>query len=258
MNGRSIRTCLWLCVISLLACIWTSRASAQGFSLCSVVDAKHKTMTLAWSKPEASVSGYSFHYNGHELTPYRPTIDDVDQLSYEANVGFGTHMFQLYGFESEFNTNEVELELKRPHYYAALVPGLYQSIYRNRYASSCGGNTGVFQRVWHVAEPAVLLAATGYATSLWFQFFKHKNAALNARDTYLDTLRGEELELWREKRDKAKDVFPKAMAVSVATLTVNAITTLFMSPRGKARIKGGFSLDCGGSGNGLRAVCMKL
>lgn len=258
MNGRLIRTCLFFCVIPLFANTFANNANAQGFSLCSVVDAKHKTMTLAWSKPVEAIAGYSFHYNGHELTPYRPTIDDVDQQSYEANVDFGTHMFQLYGFQSEFNTNEVELELRRPHYYAALVPGLYQSIYRNRYASSCGGNPGTFTRIWRVAEPAVLLAATGYATSLWLEFFKNKNAALNARNTYLDTLRGEELELWREKRDKAQDIFPKAMAVSVATLTVNAITTLFMSPRGKARIKGGFSLDCGGQGNSLRAVCMKL
>ena len=253
-----MRICFWICALPLFAGIPLNQAIAQGFSLCSVVDAKRKTMTLAWSKPVEAVDGYSFHYNGHELTPYRPTIDDVDQLSYEANVEFGTHMFQLYGFESEFNTNEVELELKRPHYYAALVPGLYQSIYRQRYASSCGGNTGAFKQIWHVAEPAVLLAATGYATSLWLQFFSNKNAALNARNTYLDTLRGEELELWREKRDKAKDIFPKAMAVSVATLTVNAITTLFMSPRGKARVKGGFSLDCGGASNSLRTVCMKL
>lgn len=258
MNGRSARTCLLFCVILLSAGIYANHAKAQGFSLCSVVDAKHKTMTLAWNKPVEPVDGYSFHYNGHELTPYRPTIDDVDQQSYQANIDFGTHMFQLYGFESEFNTNEVELELSRARYYAALVPGLYQSIYRNRYASSCGGRPGGFKRVWHVAEPAVLLAATGYATALWLQFFKNKNAALNARNTYLDTLRGEELELWREKRDKAQDIFPKAMAVSIATLTVNTITTLFMSPRGKARIKGGFSLDCGGKGSSLRAVCMKL
>lgn len=232
--------------------------SAQSFSLCSVVDAKHKTMTLAWNKPDGQeMSGYSFHYNGHELTPYRPTIEDIDQQSYQASLGFGTHMFQVYGFETEFNTNEVVLELKRPHYFAALIPGLYQSMYRHRYASSCGGTSSLPRQALRVAEPVVLIAASGYATVLWLKFFKNKNAALNARNAYLSTLRGEELELWREKRDKAQDVFPKALAISVATLTVNAISTLFLSPRGKASIRGGFKVDCSSMGN-INGVCFKL
>ena len=214
-------------------------------------------MTLAWNKPAERVTGYSFEYNGHELTPFRPTVEDEEQLTYSADLGYGQHRFQVFGFEVEENTNEVMVELKRPHYYAAVIPGLYQALYRQRFASSCGGNTGFARRVWGVAEPLVLVAATGYATSLWIQFFSNKNAALDARNAYLGTLRGEELETWREKRDKAKDLFPKAMAVSIATLTANAISAFFLSPRSRAAVNGGFPLDCATHPNHIQ-FCVKL
>lgn len=244
----------------VLPVIWSSSALeslAQGFSLCSVVDAKHKSMTLAWNRPAEAVTGYSFEYNGHEMTPYRPTVEDETQLTYQANLAFGQHTFQIFGYDAETNTNEVMVEFKRPHYYAAFIPGLYQSIYRKRYASSCGGDAGMFRKAWRVAEPVMLIAATGFATKLWIDFFSTKNDALGARDAYLATLRGEELERWRQKRDEAKDLFPKALALSVATLTANAISTLFLSPRSSAEVKGGFQLDCATHGNQIQ-FCVRF
>ena len=254
LNCISRRTIL---PIGLLLFLATTPLKAQDFSLCSVVDAKHKVVTLGWNRPQEQVNGYSFEYNGHEVTPYRPTIEDVDQLSFREGVGFGKHIFKISGFNTDLTTNEVVVHLKRPHYYTALVPGLFQALHQDRYVTSCESRPRVANRIMGVAEPAVLFAGTGFATVLWLRFFKHKNAALNARDTYLNTLRGEELTLWRLERDKAKDVFPQAMAVSIATLTVNAITTFFLSPRGKASIKGGFALDCN-THPGNVGLCLKL
>ena len=229
----------------------------QDFSLCSVVDAKHNTIMLGWTQLEAQTSGYSFHYNGHEVTPFRPTIDDISQLTYTEGFGYGSHTFQLYGYNTELTTNKVTIDIKRPQYYTALIPGLYQALHQERYVSSCSDVKPLKTRIAGIAEPVAFFAATGFATYLWIQFFDHRNAALNARDTYLSTLRGEELSLWRQERDKAQDVFPKAMAVSIATLTLNAISTLFLSPRGKATVRGGFNLDCA-SHPGHAGLCFKL
>lgn len=250
---------LWfIALLVLLFVVYPPVLKGQGFSLCSVVDAKHKTMTLGWSEPEQRVRGYSFHYNGHELTPNRPTISDGTQLSYSADLDFGSHVFQVYGFETEQVTNEVEVELARPRYLSVLIPGLYQVLHRQRYVSSCTdqGNRPALQAL-KVAEPVVLMAGTVYATTLWLQFARYKNSALDARANYLATLRGEEFESWQFNRDKAKDLFPKAMAVSLATLTVNAVTALFMSPRGKARVKGGYAVDCAAHPDGA-GLCIKL
>lgn len=230
---------------------------AQGFSLCSVVDAKQKKMTLAWNQPGKDISGYSFQYNGQELTPHRPTIDDGRKLVYEASLGLGKHSFLVNGYETAYLTNEVVVQLKRPRYLAALIPGFYQAVHRNRYASSCGNSRRLLASALGVAEPVILMAATGYATALWFRFFAHKNAALNARDTFVTTLNGDEYDLWQAERGKADDVFKRALTVSVATAAAHAISTLFFSPRVRARINGGFQLDCNKHPGGMN-LCVKL
>lgn len=245
-------------LLAMLFLVSVPQLKGQGFSLCSVVDAKHKTMTLGWSVPEQQVRGYSFHYNGHELTPNRPTISDGTQLSYSADLDFGSHVFQVYGFETTQSTNEVEVELSRPRYLSVLIPGLFQALHRQRYVSSCtnqGYRKGL--QAIKLAEPIVLMAGAVYSTTLWIQFAKYKNSALDARSNYLATLRGEAFESWQLNRDKAKDLFPKAMAVSLATLTVNAVTALFVSPRGKARIKGGYTVDCSTHPDGA-GLCIKF
>ena len=231
-------------VIGVLA--WQTSASlhAQDFSLCSVVDTKKREIKLGWSEPEEAVAGYSFLYNRREVTPLQPTITNPDQLSFNEGIRFGRHQFQVSGYETSQITNEVTVSLKRPHFYAILVPGLYQALYQRRYVTSCQNDFRAGSRILGMAEPLVLFVATGVAVKLWVDFFAHKNAALNARDLYATTLREEEFNLWRSERAKAKDVFPQALAVSIVTLSVNAITASLLSPRGKAEIKGGFSLDC--------------
>ena len=230
---------------------------AQDFSLCSVVDTKRKVITLGWNRPSEPVTGYSFEYNNHEVTPYRPTIDDPDQLSFKEGVGYGKHSFQVSGYKTAFTTNEVRVELKKPRYITALVPGLYQAMYQQRYISSCEEKANLGRRLLGVAEPVVLFAATGIAAQLWVNFFAHRNAAINARDVYEVTLQEEEFNLWRSERAKARDVFPQALTVSVVTLSLNAITAGLLSPRGKARIQGGFSLDCR-SHPGSVELCINL
>lgn len=217
---------------------------AQDFSLCSVVDTKKREITLGWNAPDEPVTGYSFLYNSHEVTPFQPTVDDPDQRSFKEGVGYGQHSFQVSGFKSSLTTNEVTVSLKKPHFYTVLVPGLYQALYQRRYVTSCQSNFRPGSWFLGVAEPLVLFAATGVAVKLWVDFFGHKNAALNARDLYSTTLREEEFNLWRSERAKAEDVFPQALTVSIVTLSLNAITASLLSPRGKAKVKGGFSLDC--------------
>ena len=234
-------------VLSVLGCclvLLQGKAYGQDFSLCSVVDAKNRTMVLAWSKPEVDVAGYSFFYNGHEVTPYQPTIDDAERLSYREQVRFGKHTFQLRGYASPLESNHVEIDVRNPHYYTILIPGLYQSLYRKRYASSCQPNTGGARNIAGVLKPVLLYSAAAFSGAQWVRFFNRKNAALNARDTYLNTLEIEELERWQVQRDEAKDIFKVALWSSVATLTANAVSALFMSPRGRVRVKGGFDLDC--------------
>ena len=247
----------WLIAGLLCSAGGTPAARAQDFALCTVVDAKHRTLTLGWTKPPVPVSGYSFVYNGYEITPYRPTIEDPERTTYSEKVGFGRHIFQLKGFDSDLATNEVEVEVRMPHYYTILVPGLYQALYRRRYASTCQRDRWGFRDAFALVKPAVLLAGAGYSALLWVRFFDHKNAALNARTAYLNSLRTGELERWRTKRDKAREIYNVAVTASIATLAANLITAVFMSPHGRVRVRGGFSMDCSSHPDRVN-LCVKL
>ncbi len=230
---------------------------AQDFSLCSVVDAKHKTLTLAWNRPAQDVTGYSFFYNSHELTPFAPTVDGGDQLAYTTEVGLGRHEFRVNGFDTALATNEVFVRLKRPRYLTILVPGLYQAVYRNRYATTCGGSRRTLSEVMDVVEPVMLIASAGFATSLWIRFLAHRSAALNAREAYITTIQGAEFDLWQQERQKASDLFPLALKVSIGVAAVHVVSVFFFSPRVRARINGGFQLDCKAHPGGVN-LCVKL
>ena len=240
------------CLAAVVECSF-----AQDFSLCSTVDAKARMLTLGWTKPDEPVDGYSFFYNGYEVAPYRPMVDNPNQLSYQEKVRAGTHVFKLQGYRSELASNEVAIELRAPQYYTLLIPGLYQALYNNRYATSCQENRLTGRDMLNIAKPLALGSAGIYSTLQWFRFFKHKNAALSARQAYLDTIRIDELERWHSEKDKAQDVFKIAMTASIATLSANLITAVFMSPRGRARVKGGFNLDCSSHPDSIN-LCVKL
>ena len=238
-----------LLLFLLLAPFWQPAlgqmsTTENDFLLCSSVNVGQKDLTLGWTPPGQEVSGYALHYNGYPLHTYRPTVEDPYTYIYNSRLSYGRHRFQIYGYNSDLGTNEIEVELQKPRYHLMLLPGLYQFVHSPGKLSSCMGDGNGQSRGLQIVPAAALISATGFSLFKWGQFFVHRRTALDERQRYLDTLEGQALANWRNKRDLAKSDFRTASIATVVTLTANLATAIFLTPRGRARIKGGFKVDC--------------
>ena len=152
---------------------------------------------MGWNRPQAQVNGYSFEYNGHEVTPYRPTIEDVDQLSFREGVGYGKHIFKISGFNTDLTTNEVVVHLqKTPILHSSRTRVYIQALHQDRYVTSCESRPFELQiEYWEWLSLRYYLQELDLQQSSGCGFSNIRTPLLNARDTYLNTLRGEELTL---------------------------------------------------------------